>query len=105
MSEADGLQIDALKPHLRAIFDEARRAGPEACRRAHYEAKTRLSDELGRLELEGHPDCNGLHVLAAVAMAIYHDASLDSDPNALDWLLESISMDLAATACEQAATP
>ena len=105
MSEADGLQTDALKPHLRAIIDQARRAGPESCRRAHYEAKRRLSDELRRVALEGHPDCNALHVLAAVAMAIVHDASLDGDPNAIDWLLESISMDQAATACEQAHSP
>jgi hypothetical protein len=105
MSEGDELQIDALKSHLRAIIDQARRAGPEACRRAHYEAKTRLSDELGRLALDGHPDCNGLHVLAAVAFAIYQEASATSDPNALDWLLESISMDMAADRCEQAHAP
>src|SRR5262245_7492175 len=93
MSEVGGLQIDALKPHLRAIVDEAGRAGPDACRRAHDEASRQLSDELRRVALEGHPDCNAKHVLAAVAMAIFRDASLDGDPDALDWLLESISMD------------
>jgi hypothetical protein len=103
MSEADGVRIDALKPHLRAIVDETRRAGPEACQRAHYDAKVRLSDKLQGLQ--GHPDCNSLHVLAAVAMAIFHDASPAGDPDALDWLLESFSMDQAATACEQAHSP
>jgi hypothetical protein len=105
MSETDGIWIAPLKPHLQAIIDEARRAGSEACQRAHYEAKAGLSDEFSRLALEGHPDCNALHVLAAVAMAIFHDASLNSDSNAMDWLLESISMDQAATACEQAHAP
>lgn len=105
MNEADGVRIAGLKPHLHAIIDEARRAGTEACRRAHYQAKTELSEELDRVALQGHPDCNALHVLAAVAMAIFHDASPDGDPNAMDWLLESISMDQAATACEQAHSP
>lgn len=105
MTEADGVQIDVLKPHLRAIIEEARRAGTEACERAHYEAKTRLPDELRKLALEGHPDCNALHVLAAVALEISTEAALEGDPSAIDWLLESVMMDQAAAACEQAHSP
>jgi hypothetical protein len=104
MSQPEALRIDELKPHFRAIIDEVRRAGPAACRQAHYDARKRF--EQGRaFEAKGHPDCGSLHVLAAVALEISMAATIDGDDDAIDWLLESISMDSAASACEAAHTP
>ena len=34
MNETPGLRLEALKPHLKAILDEVRRAGAEASRDA-----------------------------------------------------------------------
>lgn len=101
MTESAAVQLDGLKPHLQAIVDEARRAGLEACRAIHYEVKA-SAEKTKLASAEGNPDCAGLHVLAAVAFQISIDKAIDGDPDAIDWLLEGVSMSNAADACEQA---
>jgi hypothetical protein len=103
MTESAGLRVDLLKPHVRAILDETRRAGPDACRIAHYEADARLSDELRLAADVGHVACAGLHVLAAVAKQISADEAAEGDTDhALQHLLDSVEYERAAQACEQA---
>ena len=43
--------------------------------------------------------------LAAVALEISKAAAIDGDDDAIDWLLESVSMDSAASACEAGHAP
>jgi len=82
MSESNGLQIDLLKPHVRAILDEVRRAGPKACRAALDGVEAALPEEL-RASYASRADrvasvaqsCAGLHTLAAVAMQLAIDFS------------------------------
>ena len=101
MTESAAVQLDELKPHLQAIIDEARRAGLEACRAVHYEAKA-SAEKTKLASAEGSPDCGGLHVLAAVAFDISSEKALVGDPGWLDWFLEGVSMSTAADACEAA---
>ena len=82
MSQSTGLQIDLLKPHVHAILDEVRRAGPEASRAALYEVQARLPEELRVAADASGPSCSGLHVLAAVALQISIDEALAGDTDA-----------------------
>lgn len=103
MNESAGLRVDQLKPHVRAILDETRRAGPEACRTAQYEVEARLPEELRLASDVGHASCAGLHVLAAVAMQISIDEAAAGDTeHAIQHLLDSVEYQRAAEACEQA---
>lgn len=102
MSEPAALQIDLLKPHVRAIFDEVRRVGPAGCRAARYEVEARfLAESQHATHNKGFPECAGLHVLAAVAMQIYLDVS--GQEGAIDALLEALSAQHAADDCEAGA--
>jgi hypothetical protein len=85
MNETAGLQVDLLKPHVRAIFDEARRVGPEAALAAWYEVEAKLPKELraaANEKLRTAADssdrvnfsCASLHATAAV-LAILSDAA------------------------------
>jgi hypothetical protein len=94
------MDIEALKPPLREIFTQARAAGPDACREAHHQAKERAPEDA--VTFESSSDCGALHVLAAVAWEIHNDAAISGDGTAIDWLIEAITMDQAAAACEQA---
>ena len=104
MSESTELHIDLLKPHVQAILDEVRRAGPEACRAAQYEVEARLPEELRLARDAGSPSCAGLHVLAAVALQISIDMTLAGEDGAIDVLLESFQYQQAAADCEAAAS-
>jgi hypothetical protein len=96
MSEATGLQIDLLKPHVQAILDEIHRAGFDAIKAATDGPRilaTRDSApgyESGSAESADAPtagmSCSALLVLSAVAEQIYHDmgGGLDALPYLLD---------------------
>lgn len=100
MSESSGVRIDLLKPHVQAIVDEVRRAGPEACRAAQYEVEARLPEELQAVAADvGSPDCAGLHVLAAVALQISIDQVLAGE-SGIDMLLEAVQWQPKAEDCE-----
>jgi hypothetical protein len=102
MNDPAALQVDMLKPHLRAILDEARRVGLEGCRAARYEVEARFREETREATFDkGFPQCAGLHVLAAVAMQIYLDVA--GQEGAIDALLEAFSAQGAADDCEAAA--
>lgn len=101
MSEPAALQIDMLKPHVRAIFDEVRRVGPEGCRAARYEVEARFREESKHATHDkGSLGCAGLHVLAAVAMQIYMDVS--GQDGAVDAYVEALIAQQAADDCEAA---
>lgn len=102
MNEPTGLQVDMLKPHLQAIFDEVRRVGPDRCRAARYEIEARFLQEARDVAFDkGSPDCAGKHVLAAVAMQIYLDMS--GQEGALGALLDALIAKQDADDCEAAA--
>jgi hypothetical protein len=102
MSEPADLQIEMLKPHVRAIFDEARRVGLDGCRAARYEVEARFQAAPKAVTFDkGSPDCAGLHVLAAVAMDIYLDQS--GQEGAIIALIDAIIAQGAADDCEAAA--
>ncbi len=76
MNEPAGLQTGMLKPHVQAIFDEARRVGPEACYAALAASEAVFRETARTFEFHGPPpDCGAEHVLAAVAWEIYQDKS------------------------------
>lgn len=105
MDESTQVRIDLLKPHVQAVLDEVERAGPAACRAAHYEVETRLPDELRREFDIGSTSCAGLHVLAAVTMQISIDKALDGDTaGAIDAALDSFQYQQAANNCEAASS-
>jgi hypothetical protein len=101
LSEPAGLQIDMLKPHVQAIFDEIRRVGPQGCRAARYEVEARFRAEPQPTHDLGSPDCSGLHVLAAVAMQIYMDVS--GQDGAVPAYIEALIAQKQANDCEAAA--
>jgi hypothetical protein len=87
MNDTAGLQVDLLKPHVRAIFDEARRVGPEAARAAWYEVEAKLPKQLlaaanenlsAAVDSSDRVDfsCASLHATAAVS-AILAEAAAD----------------------------
>jgi hypothetical protein len=101
MTDSAAVQLDELKPHLQATFDEARRAGLEACREIHHQVKASLPEEL-RLEFDrGNPDCAHFHLLAAVAFDLSKEKSIAGEDDAIDWLLEGVQMSQKADECEQ----
>lgn len=82
MTEAPGLPVDELKPHLKAILDAVRRAGPEASRDARRRIDAELLERRRAAYVEGGAtdrspsvamSCAGLYTLSAVALQIYHD--------------------------------
>lgn len=101
MHEASGLQIDQLKPHLKAILDEVRRAGASAERdaRSMFDPKvlegareqyggSEAADSSGSVAMS----CAGLYTLSAVAYQIYQDS------HEVQYLLDSAEYYLAAKA-------
>lgn len=99
MSELSGLRIDLLKPHVQAIIDEVRRAGPGAGRAARYEIEARLPKELRDVAFDAIPDCNTYHVLAAVTLQISIDMVLAGE-SGIDMLLTSFTWQWLADDCE-----
>jgi hypothetical protein len=99
MSEPAGVQIDMLKPHVQAIFDEARRAGPEACYAALYETEASFQETARTMAFHGPPpDCGAEHVLAAVAWDIYKDQS--GQEGAIIAFLDALIARQAANRCD-----
>ncbi|HET7398126.1 MAG TPA: hypothetical protein VFJ94_06360 [Intrasporangium sp.] len=101
MNEAPGLRVDALKPHLKAILDEVRRAGPEASRDARRMIdaeflERRKAEYGGELASDSSASvamsCAGLYTLSAVALQIYHDT------DEVQYLLDAADYYLAAKA-------
>jgi hypothetical protein len=98
MDEPSELRVDALKPHLKAILDEVRRAGPAASR----DALARIDpDFLERRRAEYGTEvasdsvamsCDGLYTLSAVALELYHDT------DEVGYLLDAADYYLAAKA-------
>ncbi|KGN40709.1 hypothetical protein [Knoellia aerolata] len=101
MTEATGLRVDELKPHLKAILDEVRRAGPGASRDARDLIDAEFL-EARRAEYGGDTassssdsvamSCAGLYTLSAVALQIYHDT------DDVHYLLDAADYYLAAKA-------
>jgi hypothetical protein len=99
MGESSTLQIDLLKPHVRALLDEVRRAGPAAARTALYEADLELIEKqrpaVAGANLEGASvamSCAGLYTLSAVAYQLYVDTQ------DVQYLLDAADYYLAAKA-------
>ena len=101
MNETPGLQLEVLTPHLKAILDEVRRAGPDAERdargRLDIELLERTRAEYGeQVAFESSSSvamsCAGLYTLSAVALQIYHDT------DDAQYLLDAADYYLAAVA-------
>ncbi|HXM54451.1 MAG TPA: hypothetical protein VOB72_03615 [Candidatus Dormibacteraeota bacterium] len=103
MSESSAVRIDLLQSHVRAILDEVRRAGPEACRAALDDAEAKLPERL-RDPYTARADsvasvaqsCAGLYTLAAVAMQLAQDFS-DTDAS-IPYILDAAEHTIAAQA-------
>jgi enoyl-CoA hydratase/carnithine racemase len=99
MNESAVLQIDLLKPHVKATLDEVRRAGPEACRAALYEVKAKLPEDLQVAAESVAQSCAGLHTLAAVATQLSIDEAADGHLDAaIQYALDAFEYEQAAHA-------
>jgi hypothetical protein len=99
MNESAGLQIDMLKPHVRAILDEARRVGPEACYAALDKTEASFTETARTMAFHGPPaDCGAEHVLAAVAWDIYKDQ--EGQEGAIIAFLDALIARQAASTCD-----
>jgi hypothetical protein len=100
MNEAAGLRLDALKPHLKAILDEVRRAGPGASRDARRmidaefleSQRAKYGSGVASDSASVAMSCAGLYTLSAVALQIYHDTE------EVQYLLDAADYYLAAKA-------
>jgi hypothetical protein len=107
MNNPEGLQIEALKPHLKAILDEVRRVGVTASGDARKLIDTELlerqrSEYEGDLAFDSAPSvamsCAGLYTLSAVALQLYHDTKATDIDASTQYLLDAADYYLAAKA-------
>ena len=99
MNESAKVQLDRMKPHVQAIFDEVKRLGPEGCRAIHYEVGANLSEEMRRQRENASSDCSTQHFLAAVA----HIIALEADrEHAVDAALQWAQAEQETADCDAA---